>query len=89
MFQGKEVVLLVLAIGVLFFIIGNRLRLKKVPASKILIAGFILFFAGWVSTVLEGVFWGKILNLIEHICYVGGSILVARWCWEIFVRKES
>lgn len=89
MVQGKEIVLLILGIGVLFFIIGNRSRLRKLPSAKILITGFILFFVGWVFTVLEGIFWEKLLNLIEHILYLGGAILIAKWCWKIFVKKES
>lgn len=89
MIQENEVILLILGIGVLIFIVGNRFRLKKLPASKILISGFLSFFTGWILTVLEGFLWGKFLNFMEHICFIGGSVLVAVWCWKVFVRKES
>lgn len=87
MIQENEVVLLILSIGVFIFIVGNRLQLKKFPASKILIAGFLVFFTGWILTVLENFLWENFLNLMEHICYIGGSVLTAVWCWKIFGRK--
>ncbi len=89
MIEKSELILLLLSMGVLLFIIGNTTRFKKIPASNILIAGFLLFFVGWVFTVLEGFFWGTALNLMEHICYIGGSILVAVWSWKMFGRKEK
>jgi len=89
MIQENELVMLIIAIGVLVFVVGNFSRLKMFPALKILIAGFVMFFTGWIFTVLEGFFWNMFLNFMEHICYIGGSILVAVWCWKIFGRKGA
>ncbi len=57
MFHENEIVMLLLGVGVLILVLANRIRLKRVPASKILIAGFYIFLAGWAMTVLEGFFW--------------------------------
>ena len=89
MIEKSEFVLLLLSIGVLFFLAGNAPRFKKIPSSNILIAGFLVFFFGWVFTILEGFFWGTFLNLMEHICYIGGLLFIAIWCWKIFGRKET
>lgn len=88
MIQENELVMLIIGIGVLVFIAGNYSRFKKLPESKILIAGFLSLFTGWVLTVLEGFFWEEFLNFMQHICYIGGSVLVSIWCWKIFIRKE-
>ena len=85
--QGNEIVFLIIGIGVSIFIVVNFSRLKSFPALEILIAGFFAFFTGWVFTVLEGLFWGNFLNLMQHISYIVGSVLVSVWCWKIFVRK--
>ncbi|MCK4824454.1 hypothetical protein KA005_52370 [bacterium] len=90
MIQENEIIMLLLGIGVLIFVLGNRQRLQRVPASKILISGFCTALIGWIFTVLEGFFWKDFLNFIEHICYAGSSVLVAFWCFKVFgSRKES
>ena len=80
----NEVVMLLLGVGVLIFILGNRARLKHLAASKILIVGFYVLLAGWVLTVLEGFFWEGPLNYLEHLCYAVSSVLVAGWCCKVF-----
>ena len=80
MFQENEIVMLVLGAGVLVFILWKRTRLKRIPASKVLISGFCVLLAGWVATVLEGVLWGSYLNVLDHLCYAGSSVLLAIWC---------
>jgi len=93
----NEIVMLLIGVGVLIFILGSRRRLKSLPASNILIAGFYVLLASWIVTVLEGffgLFWEGILNYIEHACYAVGSVLVAVWSWKVFgagnpTRKEA
>jgi len=80
----NEIVMLLLGVGVLIFILGNRARLKRLAASKILIAGFYVLLAGWVLTVLEGFFWEGPLNYLEHLCYAVSAVFVAVWCCKVF-----
>jgi len=89
MFHENEIVMLLLGVGVLILVLANRIRLKRVPESKILIAGFYILLAGWAMTVLEGFFWENLLNYLEHICYVGSSLLVVIWCWKVFRGKNE
>ncbi|MBW1821272.1 MAG: hypothetical protein JRI92_05825 [Deltaproteobacteria bacterium] len=57
--------------------------------ARILITGFYVLLAGWVLTILEGLFWNDLLNVLEHICYTASSILIAVWCWKIFAYKKD
>ena len=89
MIHENEIVMLLIGMGVLFLLQSNRLRLNSIPASKILILGFYLLFAGWFLTVLESFFWKVLFNILEHICYAGSSLLVAFWCWKVFWSREE
>ncbi|NIP24043.1 MAG: hypothetical protein GWN67_07555 [Phycisphaerae bacterium] len=84
---GNEVVMLMIGVGVLIFIHGNRRRLKSLPASNILITGYCMMLVSWILTVLEGLFgpfWEEWLNYLDHAFYAIGSIFVAVWCWKVF-----
>ena len=85
----NEIVMLLIGVGVLIFIHGNRPRLKSLPASNILVAGFCMMLISWTMTVLEGFFWEPFLNYIDHACYAVGSVLVAVWCWKVFGRGRK
>jgi len=89
MIQENEVILLLLGLGVLIFVLNNRLRLQRFPESKVLIAGFYMLMAGWVLTVLEGFLLEGLLNFIEHMCYASSAVLVAAWCWKVFGREKG
>jgi hypothetical protein len=89
MIHENEIIMLLLGIGVLIFILGNRLKLKRLPSSRILITGFCVLLVGWVMTVVEAYFWKDLLNLFEHICYTASSVLIATWSWKVFGRKKE
>ena len=89
MLYENEVLMFLLGLGVLIFILGNRARLKSIPASKVLIAAFLFFFASWIFTILEGFFLEELLNYLDHICYAVGSVVVAVWCWKVFGRSKE
>ena len=89
MIQENEIITLLLGIGVMIFILANNRKVKRIPVAKILIAGFYVLLAGWVLTILEGLFWNDLLNVLEHICYTASSILIAVWCWKIFAYKKD
>ncbi|MBN1148909.1 MAG: hypothetical protein JXA78_16735 [Anaerolineales bacterium] len=83
MVQENEVVMLLLGVGMLIFILANRKRLD-LPSIGLLLAGYYLLLAGWLLTVLEGLFWGETLNLVEHSFYAASAVLNAAWCWRVF-----
>jgi cell shape-determining protein MreD len=89
MIQQNEIIMLSLGIGCMIFILVNKQKVKRIPVTKTLIAGFYVLLAGYVSTILEGLLWRNFLNVLEHICYTTSSILVAVWCWKIFAYKKG
>jgi hypothetical protein len=89
MIQDNEIIMLLIGIGVLIFIIGNRQQLRRFIFSEILILGFYLTLAGWILTILEGFFFKDLLNLIEHACYAGSSVSVAFWCYKVFGSRRE
>lgn len=89
MIQEYEVVMLLLGVVGLIFVLRNRLDLKRLPESSILLSGFYVILAGWVLTILENFFWAEFLNILEHIFYASSSVLIAIWCWKIFGKVEG
>ena len=89
MIQENEIVMLLLGIGVLMFVLGNRSVIRRVPGSRILIAGFYVQLVGWFLTVLEGFFLEGFLNCFEHVCYAVSALLLAFWCLKINRGKEE
>lgn len=85
----SEIITLVLGVGVSVFIWFNRLELKKLAASKILIAAFGMFLAGWTLAIVENFLVPDFLNHLEHASHAIGSILVVLWCWKLFGMKEA
>ena len=87
MVQQNEIIMLLLGIGCMIFILVNKQKVKLIPVPKLIIAGFYMLLAGYVLTILEGLFWKDFLNVLEHICYSASAILMTVWCWKIFVFK--
>ena len=89
MIQQNEIIMLLLGVGCMIFIWANKQEVKRIPVSKTLTAGFYVLLAGYVLTILEGLFWEDLLNILEHICYATSSILMAVWCWKILPSKKD
>lgn len=84
MIQENELLTLLVAVGVLVFAVSNREGLRELPRAGLCRLAFMLLVAGLTFTVLEGVFWEHILNLLEHICYGASSVTLAIWVWLVF-----
>ena len=89
MIQDNEVVMLLMAIGVLIFILVNRRLIMRIEAARVLVAAFCVLLAAYVFTVLEGFFLSTLFNFLEHACYAASSVLIAIWCMKVFKEKES
>ena len=81
--------MMLLAIGCAAFIIVNRNKVRRIPEARTLFSAFGVLVAGYVLTILEGIFWKDALNVVEHIFYAASSVLLAVWCWKIFAGKGS
>jgi hypothetical protein len=83
MLHENELIMIVIGMTLLVFILLNYHPLKQTPSFKLIFISFIFSAIGWISTVLEGLFWERYLNVLEHFCYAASAILLAIWCWII------
>ncbi len=88
MIQENEIVSVLLCMGVLYFILMNRLQIKRLPSSNIFVSGFFVYMLGRILTVLEGLFFEDILNIFEHALYAISSVLLLIWLWNVFKKNE-
>ena len=89
MIQANEILNLILFLGVLFFILKNRPELNRLPALALLMGGFHMLVLAAALTIVEGFFWEAALNVLEHVCYAAGALLMAIWCGLVFTRRRS
>lgn len=89
MLEEREVVALLLTIGVLIFLLVNRARIRELPAAPLLLAAFGVLLGSRILTVLEGFLFRDYLDLAEHVCYAVSAVLLAMWCGRVFGRETS
>ncbi len=89
MLQENEIITLLIGLGVGIFIIVNRVRLKRLPHSGLLFAGYGLLLSGWSFTIMEGFGLRPVFNFIEHLSFMLSSLLVALWCWKVFIGERG
>jgi len=89
MIQENEFLTLLIGIGLFIFIIFNYEKLKTLPAMKIILVGLSFLLIGWFLTILEEFFLEDLLNLLEHLCYIFSSIIMAVWFWIAIKQKEG
>ena len=93
--QNNEVIGLLIASGVLVFLIANRKRYTKVFSDRFLMLSFIFYFASFFFTVAEdmpfaGVTLNHWLNYAEHLSSLICSGLLLIWiCSVLSNRKEQ
>ena len=83
MVEEKEIIMLVMGIGVYGFTVAYRLQLKRIPRWDVIFLAYRLMLAAWLMTVLEGFFWAGVLNTLEHLCYAGSAAAMTWWCYRV------
>jgi len=89
MIEHNELIILLLGLGVLVFIRLNISHLRQVAAFRVLLASYGVVVGGFIFTVLEGIGWEKLFNILEHISYMASILMLLIWCWLVFVRKAK
>lgn len=87
MIQENELITLILCLVALFFAISNYVQLKSLPGLKIFITSFTLFTMGWFFTVIEGIIFEEVFNIIEHVCYICSSLTMFIWAIVFFKKR--
>ena len=88
MFLENEIVMIILGFATLIFILINHKKLKQFPSSVIFLSSFYVLFAGWIFTVLEGIIFNELFNLLEHLSYALSAVLLTV-CWLVFYKKKD
>ena len=86
MIQENEVVNLILGIAGVAILVFLARKVEQKSIKFFYVAFFAMLFA-YITTVLEGFFWGEIFNLIEHLSLAIAGALFATGCW--FLRKPD
>jgi hypothetical protein len=82
MFQDSEIINFISAlVSVLIILLISRK--KEMPKFRFIYPGFFLVVSGCVFTLLEGLFWYKTFNLLEHLSYGAAGILFAAGAWSM------
>ncbi|MBN1866930.1 hypothetical protein JW916_06525 [Candidatus Sumerlaeota bacterium] len=86
--EEHEVVSLLLCIGVLLFLLGNRAVLRRLPHPWLLMAGPVLLSIGHAAVVFG--YFGLGADACAYIARascVAGVVLAVWWVWKVRFRR--
>ena len=89
MIQQDEVILLILGLGVLALLVAYVRRLERLVAWRTMLAAYCLLVTGWALSIPEGFLLQAVLNVLEHVCYAGSSVMLAVWCSKLFGPRRA
>ena len=89
MFAENEIVMFFIAVGVLIICIRYYSKIKRINNVKLLLIGFIVFFAACNFTIIEGFIFPRFFNFLEHISYLVSSLCITIWCFKAGLQTKS
>lgn len=89
MLEEHELFILLLGIGLLVFAWFKRCDFASIPYSGIIFVAYLFILTGWLFSVLEGFFYPYLLNIIEHIGCMMGSLFLALWAFLALARPST
>lgn len=90
MLYDNEIVMLILGSAVFLFVQFSKSKIRRIMAWKGLMLAFYFLMAGWLFTILEGVFLEYYFNILEHVSYALSALVMAFWSRKasIFSNEE-
>jgi len=88
MFEESEIINLILGL-VSLIIVYYETRKRVIPNFQLFLAGFLFIAMARIFTVVEGLFLGDILNILEHLCYASSAFLFAAGCISLNSNRTS
>jgi di/tricarboxylate transporter len=79
-----ELIMLMVSVVVVIQIVTNFNFLKRLPRWPVLLCSFGMVAMSAFFTVAEGFFFPELLNVAEHLLFMGATVLLAVWCWFVF-----
>ena len=91
MLNENEVIMLILGISIIFLVFFNRQKIRRIYAWRNLLTGYYMFFGAWIFTIIEGFLLYNLMNFLEHLSYMSGSVILTVWCWRysVYSNKEG
>lgn len=89
MFEECEIITLLIALGIGFFLLMSKRPLEHIYNWKLLSIGYLCLLGGSFFTVLEGIVWESGCNILEHTLNLLFSILFFLWCWQVGFHREN
>lgn len=86
MFEESEIIAMVVAFVGAFLLISVFTK-RKVVELRYFYVGFLAIVAASFFTVIEGVIWNDLFNLLEHLCYLTAGLSFTAGC--NFLLKHS
>lgn len=87
MIESDELIALLIATGVLAFMIGHRNDLARIPRAGLLASSYLALYVGLAATVAEGLFLPDAINLLEHVANTVSAFLLTGWLWALIRGK--
>jgi hypothetical protein len=81
-FQESEIFNFISALVSLLIILLIS-RKKEMPKFRFIYPAFFMVVSGYVFTLLEGLFWYRAFNLLEHLSYGAAGMLFAAGAWSM------
>lgn len=88
MVEERELFSMLLSTAVLALAYRSRRSLAYLESFPLLLASITLLAAGFIATVLEGLFWSIAFNILEHAAYGASSVLLALWAWTTWMQPR-
>lgn len=79
-----EVLMLIISCAVIVEVATMFGYLRRIPRSFLLLGSFAALVLGSLLTVVEGLLWTGLFNVLEHLSLMAGAILLALWCALVF-----
>lgn len=88
MFQESEIINLVIVFISIPILLSIRRKILS-QELRLIYPGFFLILAAYLFTVIEGVFWKDLFNLLEHASYAFAGLLFASGCRSIIRQPKQ
>ena len=88
-YQPSEVAVLVLAIFAAICIADQREWLRRWQFARTALAWFLLQTGAWTCSVLEGFFYGRIFNFLEHVLFALAAVVAVIACQRLYDRVKA
>lgn len=87
--EEREVITLILGLCAVVFFVAGWGKLRLIPRVGLLLASYAALLAGWVFTIVETVWAGETMNVLEHGSFALSSAVLAWWCAVVVLSREG